>query len=474
MEDFSYQGGAIFSFTLGIYFLFLVFVNQERKINLLFTLNCFVTGIRFLIDKKFIITTFFPDIDVISILKLLALCLNLFPILMWTAYYFFPKDMPKKVVWIITLIYILYSILIIFASPHLYIFIIPVILIFSVAVIGFIIIACAIAYYKKRESSAILFYGMIFALVTYSYNMFSNQFYFPIGVFLLLMLQATAITLRFVHSNKKVIKLSSDLKIINENLEQLVNNRTEELNKANDTLKKMNFSKDRFISILSHDLRNPLFNIIGLSRKLVSSTESENMEKIKRYSGIINESAVISYNLTETLLDWSLLKTGSKQINTQKIIFKDIVEEVFGLLRTQSNEKNITLINNIDADYEIHADIRMTTYILRNLITNGIKYTNSGGYVSISAKRKFFDLNQKDFLEVCVTDNGIGISPDKMKQLFHIDQKVYRPGTNDEPGTGYGLILTKEFVEINGGTINIESEVEKGTTVSFTLPLLKD
>lgn len=474
MEDFGYLGGSVFSFTLGVYFLFLFFVNLERKINLLFTLTCFLSGIRILIDKKFIITTLFPDLDVVLILKLLILCLNLFPLLMWTAYYFFPQDMPKKVVQIITLIYIVYSILIIFAPQSLFIFIVPVILVLSIPVIGFIIVTCAIAYYKKRESSAILFYGMFFVIITYSINMFADHSYFPIGAFLLLMLQASAITLRFVHSNKKVIKLSTDLKIINDNLELIVDERTEELNKANESLKKLNFSKDRFISILSHDLRNPLFNIIGLSRKLVSSTETENKEKIKRYSGIINESAIISYNLTENLLDWSLLKTGSKQINPQKIIFKDIVKEVFDLLRSQSNEKNITLKNNIDEEYEIQADIRMTTYILRNLLTNGIKYTNSGGYVSISAKRVFSDLKQKDFLEIYVADNGIGIPADKMKLLFHIDQKVYRPGTNDEPGTGYGLILTKEFIEINGGTINIESEVEKGTTVSFTLPLWKD
>jgi len=187
-------------------------------------------------------------------------------------------------------------------------------------------------------------------------------------------------------------------------------------------------------------------------------------EKVTNYARIINDSAVAGHKLVENLLDWSLIESGSKDAVPQRLILKNIIDDVFDLLKSEAEEKGIELINDVDYRCEVFSDPKMTAGILRNLLTNGIKFTHKGGKVQVSAT-----LAEK-FCGISVKDNGVGMEIHETEQLFRIDKKVYNNGTNDEPGSGYGLILSKEFVECNGGTISISSKKGKGTTVLFTLP----
>lgn len=470
LHDIGYIGGAIFSFTLGIYFFFLSSFKRERKINLLFAITCLFGVLRYLFDRALIIMLFFPDFDPRLRLKFLFLSIDFNALLLWTAYLFFPDLISRKIVRTSLVLFTLYTFVVLLTplqlGGRLFLYFVAL----SILICLYVTVVSGFAYSRKRESAAIFFYGTMFATVIFTNNMFvtfvhtADQYYIPIESLLYLPLVASAITLRMAHSREREIQLSSDIQVMNKNLEQLVAERTEDLHAANESLKKLNSSKDRFISILSHDLRNPLYNLIGLSCRLMKSAGLLDREKVTDYARIINDSAVAGYKLVENLLDWSLIESGSKDAVPQRLILKNIIDDAFDLLKSEAEEKGIELINDVDYGCEVFADPKMTAGILRNLLTNGIKFTHKGGKVQVSAA-----LTDK-FYGISVKDNGVGMETHEAEQLFRIDKKVYNTGTNDEPGSGYGLILSKEFVECNGGTISISSEKEKGTTVLFTLP----
>lgn len=465
IKEYWYFGGTIFSFTLGIYFFFLFLMKQERKLNILFTLVCLLIGIRYLFDIEGIILLFFPNISAAFKFKVLLLCINFFPLTLWIIFIFFPREINKKVVQFVGILFILYSVFVIFVPIPSYGKLIKIIMALSGIVMLYIIIMSGLAYRRKRESSGIMFWGMLFAAIAFLNNMFGGKYYLPVGAILYLSLQAFAITSKHARSHNRVVQLSEDLQLMNKNLEVLVNERTKELNIANKTLEKLNFAKDKFISILSHDLRNPLSSLIGLSRRLTMNAEKNNTEKVIDYSKMINESASACHTLAENLLDWSLLQSGVEGVSPKKIYLKGVVDDVFDLLRNESVIKNIELINRISSGCEVYSDMRMTGSIIRNLLTNAIKFTPHYGKVEVSAS------NCNSYCQVSISDTGIGMEKDEVINLFRIDKKVYNLGTDDEPGSGYGLVLTKEFVKSNGGAISVKSEKGIGTTFTFSLPV---
>lgn len=467
MKGLWYVGGAVFSFTLGIYFFFLFVIKQERKLNLLFALVCLVYGIRYLFDTEYLVLMFFPHMSASLMFKLLALCMNFFPLTLWIMHIFFPHEINKIIVQAVFVLFMLYSAIVIFVPIPSFGNLIKIIMVFSSVAIVYMLIMSGVAYRRKRESSGIMFLGMLFAAITFLNNTFGGKYYLPIGAILYLSLQAFAITLKFSRSHNRVVQLSEELQLLNKNLEVQVAERTKDLNFANESLKKLNSAKDRFISILSHDLRNPLNNLIGLSHRLIINANAKNTENIIGYSKMINESAVKCHTLTENLLNWSLLQSGTKKAFPEKIIMNKTIDDVFDLLKNQSTLKKIELVNNVSPECEIYADSRMTVSILLNLITNGIKFTPNNGKIEVSATRS------DSCWHVSVSDTGIGMEQDEINNLFRIDKKIYNLGTEDEPGSGYGLLLTKEFVENNNGTIIVASEKNKGTVFTFSLPVYK-
>lgn len=229
-------------------------------------------------------------------------------------------------------------------------------------------------------------------------------------------------------------------------------------------LQELNASKDKFFSIVAHDLRSPFQGLIGFSNLLLEDYKSLDREEIRQYVEHISNSTKNLYKLLENLLEWSRLQTGRKEFYPQKIDLCETVDSELKLMRGLAVNKNISLTNLIAADTRVTADKNMLTSILENLITNAIKFTNKGGDV------KIFNGFIEDMIEVVVQDNGVGIHPDDVKKLFRIDQQHSTEGTENERGTGLGLMLVKEFVEKQGGTIKIESQLNIGTKLIFTLP----
>ncbi|WP_421919988.1 ATP-binding protein [Marinifilum sp.] len=230
-------------------------------------------------------------------------------------------------------------------------------------------------------------------------------------------------------------------------------------------LESLNATKDKFFSIIAHDLKNPFASLIGASDFLVNDSNDLSQEQLANFHKIINQSARRGYRLLENLLEWARMQTGDISFKPKQIDLWNLVNEVVNLLTGSAEQKEISLSANIQEDLSANVDENMLNAVVRNLISNAIKFTPRGGEIVISSRI----LNQ--FIEITVADNGIGMPQEKIQKLFRIDEKVTQNGTENETGTGLGLILCKEFVERHGGKIKVVSEAGKGSRFIFTIAI---
>ena len=230
-------------------------------------------------------------------------------------------------------------------------------------------------------------------------------------------------------------------------------------------LRQLNIDKDRFISILSHDLINPFNNLLGLSEMLKEDVTKLKPEEIEEMAVSINRSAQNTYNLLEDILIWIRTQQGKIPFKPQNLIFSDICSNVVGILDSVATSKKITINCFASKDTSIFADANMVKTIMRNLVSNALKFTNKGGNININVEE-----NPESAI-VTVSDNGIGIKPEDLTKLFDISKVLSTSGTEEETGTGLGLLLCKEFVEKHNGKIWVESISGVGSDFKFTLPL---
>ena len=242
----------------------------------------------------------------------------------------------------------------------------------------------------------------------------------------------------------------------------------EHLNKIqeqNNELESLNATKDKFFSIIAHDLRNP-FGVILSTTEFISNPDYQfTKEELLDFSKDINHTAKTIFNLLENLLTWARSQHGNVPYEPEVISARDILDTTRFVIDSQAEVKKIIVESKVEQDVLCSADKNMLLTVLRNLCSNAIKFTPTGGKIELSAKL----LDDKN-IEFRVKDNGVGISPENINKLFRIDVSVTTIGTSEEKGTGLGLILCKEFVEKNGGNIRVESEVNKGTSFIFTVP----
>jgi len=235
------------------------------------------------------------------------------------------------------------------------------------------------------------------------------------------------------------------------------------LSESESTLRELNAEKDKFFSIIAHDLKSPFNAILGFSDLLLEQINEKNFTEIDAYAKIIGQSSQRAYDLLMNLLEWARAQTGKLVFTPELFNLKDLIDENIALLNSNANQKAITINEDIPDEVIAFADKQMIGTVLRNLISNAIKFTHQGGEIKISVKK-----SEKEIL-ISVIDNGIGIEPDRINNLFHINTSNSTPGTNNEHGTGLGLILCKEFLEKHGGKIWAESKQGKGTVFHFTL-----
>lgn len=239
------------------------------------------------------------------------------------------------------------------------------------------------------------------------------------------------------------------------------------LKESEKQLRELNNAKDKFFSIIAHDLKNPFNALLGLSEHLVFNEDIDEEEK-KSIHQLIYDSARRGYNLLENLLEWSRAQTGRLKPDPKTININEIIQEKIFFTENAAQIKNITVENTTQEKIYACADRIMVETIIRNLLTNAIKFTGKGGKITINAK-KISDT----FIEIAVADSGIGIKKENLDKLFRIDVNFTTSGTKNEVGTGLGLIICKEFVEKNNGTIKVNSKYGQGSTFLFTLPIAK-
>ncbi len=237
-----------------------------------------------------------------------------------------------------------------------------------------------------------------------------------------------------------------------------------QIKRQNLQLRELNAQKDKFFSIIAHDLRSPFNAILGISELLVNQIGDADIGIVNEYARKIYKSSRLAMNLLTNLLEWARIKTGRIEFKPECFELGGFIEDSIQVLDGVAAQKSITIQRELPPNIQAYADKPMIGSVIRNLVSNAIKYTPRDGKIIITANK-----GQSEMM-VLVGDNGVGIAAGRLETLFQIDQSDSTPGTNNEKGTGLGLILCKEFIDKHRGRIWVESEEGKGSTFYFTLP----
>lgn len=270
---------------------------------------------------------------------------------------------------------------------------------------------------------------------------------------------------------KALIKRLRNNNILEERLTQnslKIERQRDELDKQKKELEELNATKDKFFTIIAHDLKNPFNTVIGLSELLIKRYDTYDSNKIKEFIRQINKFSNNAYNLLEDLLKWAKSQTGRMEVKPEKVEVFELAIENMNLFQEKAEKKGVKINANVKMGLFAYIDKNMICTVLRNLISNSVKFTNSGDIINIEAK------SINEHIEIMVTDTGIGVPEEKLEKIFKIDSHISTQGTADEIGTGLGLIISREFVEKNGGTINVKSKEGNGTQFMFTVPIYKE
>ncbi len=338
--------------------------------------------------------------------------------------------------------------------------------------ISFVIITSLYFLKEKSSKSFILFFVY---LINFLAGMYDSYYFVVLKIKPNILLTPNSVfiinlTIFFVllidHSKiyHLAIKSSKQLQELNDNLELLVEERTQKTIEYAGKLEEANNTKDKFFSIIAHDLKNPFNTLIGYSDLLKSEFREYGQNEIHQHLSTIHETSVKGYNLLENLLKWSQTQTDKIVFEPVKINLHEIIQTCVDDIEHQSQFKDIEVHNDVPASYHIVADENLLKTILRNLISNAVKYTHRNGYITIASAKD--DVS----FEISVKDSGIGMSEKELQNLFKIDKIFSKPGTEKEKGSGLGLVLCKEFVEKHGGKIWVESDLETGSVFKFTIP----
>ncbi|MFC2152408.1 ATP-binding protein [Bacteroidota bacterium] len=267
---------------------------------------------------------------------------------------------------------------------------------------------------------------------------------------------------------KALIKRLRNNNILEERLTQnsiKIKQQRDELDKQKRELEELNATKDKFFTIIAHDLKNPFNSVIGLAELLIERYDTYDSNKIKEFITQIHKFSSNTYNLLEDLLQWAKSQTGKLEVKLEKVDIKELVAENIFLYKEKAFEKGVQINSKINGGLYALIDKHMISTVIRNLISNSVKFTRQGDEIAVETKLV------DDVIEISVADTGVGISKENVEKIFQIDSNISTQGTAEESGTGLGLIISREFIEKNGGTINVKSKEGHRTKFTFTVPI---
>ncbi len=267
---------------------------------------------------------------------------------------------------------------------------------------------------------------------------------------------------------KTLVDRLRDMNIVEEQLasqNHLIAKQKEELEKQKKELIELNATKDKFFSIIAHDLRSPISTLVSLCEILRTDADLLTGKETHEILFSLHDLSGNYLKLLDNLLQWASIQTGKIIANPETFNVVSVINEVIGFYKILASSKQVNLHSAAEGDINVLADKNMIRTVLRNLVSNALKYTNMGGAVALGVTLL------PDMIEVYVKDSGIGMNAETVEKLFKLDQTFSTVGTANEQGTGLGLILCKEFIEINNGSVHVESEPGNGSTFRFTLPL---
>lgn len=461
-------------FILSFYHLTIYLVRKKEKLNLYFAAACFIFSIQSFVIGEKPIYFFFPGLSTVLYYKIWLSTLLVFPFLAMFYRELFPDEISKNVIRSVQAVFGLNFLLVVFTKHSFYIALETYVLYFGFAIVLYLVYAMILAVKNKRPYSGFVLASMVIPFVTAINDIFFGLdwivtgYYGPIGFLFLIISHSLLVIARFTKAYEKVEVLSGDLIELNKTLEQKVKERTNELNRAYDDLKETNATTNKIYSIIAHDLKNIFQTLIGYSDLIAMDTQEADMGSIADDAKTVKKAAQKAYLFFENMLEWSSSQTGMIKYNPEKLFVKQMIVECIELLSMQAKIKKITFSISASNDAVVFADKRMLNTILRNLVSNAVKFTYKGGKITIKTELT------GECVEVCIKDTGIGMDKETVERLFIMDRMKSQKGTASETGTGLGLLLTKEFIEANKGRLKVESEPEKGSSFYFSLPVYKN
>ncbi|HNZ26474.1 MAG TPA: sensor histidine kinase [Spirochaetota bacterium] len=474
-------GGIIIMASYQIY-LFLLWKKEFS--SLFYSIFCFIMSLRLVLTGEKLFHNFFPGLDWEIGLKLEYLTFYIgSPIFCIFAYISFKDEINFIIIKLIVYFSAIHSLIVIFTNSNFYSRLI--ITYDIVATFGSIyLLICIIKSVARKRNGALFFLmGYLILFVTYSNDLLHSigiihtVMVFPYGLYLFIIFESFVVSDRFVDAFRKVEFLSNKLQLYNKILERRVEMRTKKLKKEVEEkknlltaldqsakeLKKVNKTKDKFFSIISHDMRNSFSFLINTITGISIGIDDINKEELEERLTLVKKNIKNVYSLFENLLVWSKSQLNGEKFEQELFNISEIVVKNIDMIKEYADSKNNIIQNNIPEFLNVFADKNMISTVIRNILSNANKFTKNG-VITLSS------YTEDDKIVIKISDSGVGISEEMAGKLFKIDNSISTKGTNGEMGTGLGLILCKEFVEKNFGQIWVESDAQFGSTFFFSLP----
>jgi signal transduction histidine kinase len=461
-------------FIISIYFFCIFVIRTKEKVSLYFALLCFTCATRIFFTDMVLWRQLEIPLPWEYLVKFELMSIMLVPT--FGMLYLLSMVEEKKYRWIMHVCNALTALLclfIFFSSTYWASFTVPPFRYFATFELVFLLLTMLRAtFVTKHRLGPIIALAFLFVFVMgmndilHSANIINTLYALPITIFVYVLMQAVILAKRWTNTLVEVENLSEQLSQVNKNQEAIIVERTSELNAKTVELGHYNDIKDRIFSIIGHDLRAPISTLSSVLSLAEQADNERELEELRTYFKGIKIS-VDNLNLTiENLLVWSQSQINGVKLNVTNVNVNREIENAIALYSLVAMRKDITLAHTLEDNFMAKVDAAHLNLILRNIISNSLKFTNKGGTITVSASM----LNSHR-MQISIKDNGIGLQSEKINQILNASGTHYTTyGTQNEKGTGLGLMLCKEYIEANGGDINIESALGVGTIVTINLP----